>query len=84
MIATTKNICAKGPPHIADRQMGAYSDLEVDLQLAGKIIHTEAELVYCTPIRVNNTFKFLIALTFTTISKEEMKFITLQCIKFKG
>ncbi len=84
LIATTKNICAKGLAYIADRQMGAYSDLEVDLQLAGKIIHTRAELVYCTPIRVNNTFKFLTALTFTTISKEEMTFITLQCMKFKG
>ena len=84
LIATTKNICAKGLAYIADRQMGAYSDLEVDIQLAGKVIHTHAELVYCTPIRVNNTFKFLTALTFTTISKEEMNFITLQCMKFKG
>ena len=84
LIATTKNICAKGLAYVSDRQMGAYSDLDVDLQLAGKVIHTKAELVYCTPIRVNNTFKFLTALTFTTISKEEMNFITLQCMKFKS
>lgn len=84
IIATTKNICAKGLAYVADRQMGAYSNLEVDLQLDGKVIKTQAELVYCTPIRVDNTFKFLTALTFTTISKEEMNFITLQCMKFKG
>lgn len=84
IISTTKNICAKGLAFIADRQMGAYSNLEVDLFLAGKEIKTQAELVYSTPIRVDNTFKFLTAVTFTSISKEEMNFITLQCMKFKG
>lgn len=84
IISTTKNICAKGLAFIADRQMGAYSKLDVQLFLAGKEINTQAELVYSTPIRVNNTFKFLTAVTFTTISKEEMNFITLQCMKFKA
>lgn len=84
IIATTKNICAKGLAYIADRQMGAYTLLEVELLLAGKSIKTNAELVYSTPIRINNSFKFLTALTFTTISKEEMNFITLQCMKFKS
>ncbi len=84
IISTTKNICAKGLAFVADRQLGAYSSLQVDLFLAGKEIKTDAELVYSTPIRVDNTFKFLTAVTFTTISKEEMNFITLQCMKFKG
>lgn len=84
IIATTKNICAKGLAFIADRQMGAYTGLDVELFLEGKVIKTRAELVYSTPIRVNNTFKFMTAVTFTTISKEEMNFITLQCMKFKG
>ncbi len=84
IISTTKNICAKGMAFIADRQFGAYTSLDVDLFLAGKEIKTQAELVYCSPIRVDNTFKFLTAVTFTTISKEEMNFITLQCMKFKG
>ncbi len=80
----TKNICAKGLAFIADRQMSAYTTLEVELLLDGKSIKTQAELVYSTPIRVNNTFKFMTAVTFTTISKEAMNFITLQCMKFKG
>lgn len=84
IISTTKNICAKGLAFIADRQMSAYTSLEVDLFLEGKEIKTKAELVYSTPIRINNTFKFLTAVTFTTIKKEEMNFITLQCMKFKG
>lgn len=84
IISTTKNICAKGLAFVADRQMKAYTKLDVDLFLAGKEIKTEAELVYSTPIRVDNTFKFLTAVTFTTISKEEMNFITLQCMKFKS
>lgn len=84
IISTTKNICAKGLAFVADRQMGAYTTLDVDLFLAGKEIKTRAELVYSTPIRVDNTFKFLTAVTFTSISKEEMNFITLQCMKFKG
>ena len=84
IISTTKNICAKGLAFVADRQLGAYSSLQVDLFLAGKEIKTDAELVYSSPIRVDNTFKFLTAVTFTTISKEEMNFITLQCMKFKG
>lgn len=84
IIATTKNICAKGLAFVADKQMSAYTKLEVDLFLAGKEIKTAAELVYSNPIRVDNTFKFLTAVTFTTISKEEMNFITLQCMKFKG
>ena len=84
IIATTKNICAKGLAFVADKQMSAYTKLEVDLFLAGKKIKTAAELVYSNPIRVDNTFKFLTAVTFTTISKEEMNFITLQCMKFKG
>lgn len=84
IIATTKNICAKGLAFIADRQMGAYTGLDVELFLEGKVIKTRAELVYSTPIRINNTFKFMTAVTFTTISKEEMNFITLQCMKFKG
>ena len=80
----TKNICAKGLAFISDRQMSAYTTLEVELLLDGKSIKTQAELVYSTPIRVNNTFKFMTAVTFTTISKEAMNFITLQCMKFKG
>ena len=80
----TKNICAKGLAFIADRQMSAYTTLEVELLLDGKSIKTQAELVYSTPIRVNNTFRFMTAVTFTTISKEAMNFITLQCMKFKG
>lgn len=84
IISTTKNICAKGLAFVSDKQMSAYSNLEVDLFLAGKEIQTNAELVYSMPIRVDNTFKFLTAVTFTTISKEEMNFITLQCMKFKA
>lgn len=84
IIAVTKNICAKGLAFVADKQMSAYTNIEVELYLAGKEIKTHAELVYSTPIRVNNTFKFLTAVTFTDISKEEMNFITLQCMKFKG
>lgn len=84
IISTTKNICAKGLAFIADRQMGAYTKLDVQMFLAGKEIKTQAELVYSTPIRMENTFKFLTAVTFTTISKEEMNFITLQCMKFKS
>ncbi len=64
--------------------MSAYTNMEVELYLEGKVIRTHAELVYSNPIRVDNTFKFLTAVTFTDISKEEMNFITLQCMKFKG
>ena len=84
IISTTKNICAKGLAFVADKQMGAYTELEIALFLAGKEINTKAELVYCTPIRIGNSFKFLTAVTFTNISKEEMNFITLQCMKFKA
>lgn len=84
IISTTKNLCAKGLAFLADRQMTAYTDIHVTLFLAGKEINSAAELVYCTPVRVGNTFKFLTAVTFTTISKEEMNFITLQCMKFKA
>lgn len=84
IISTTKNICAKGIAFLADRQMSAYTNMEVELYLEGKVIRTHAELVYSNPIRVDNTFKFLTAVTFTDISKEEMNFITLQCMKFKG
>ena len=84
IISTTKNICAKGLAFVADKQMSAYTNIEVELFLEGKVIRTHAELVYSNPIRVDNTFKFLTAVTFTDISKEEMNFITLQCMKFKG
>ena len=84
IISTTKNICAKGIAFIADKQMSAYTNMEVELYLEGKVIRTHAELVYSNPIRIDNTFKFLTAVTFTDISKEEMNFITLQCMKFKG
>lgn len=82
--AKTKNICAKGLAFVADKQLGAYTDLYVELYLDGKVIKTKAELVYSNPIRVDYTFKFLTALTFTDISKEEMNYITLQCMKFKS
>lgn len=81
IISTTKNICAKGLAFVSDRQMTSYSRLVVNLFIAGKEIETDAQLVYSTPIRVNNTFKFLTAVTFTTISKEEMNFLALQCMK---
>ena len=84
IIATTKNICAKGLAFISDKQMNAYTKLDIELFLAGKQINTHAELVYSKPIRINNSFKFLTAVTFTDISKEEMNFITLQCMKYKG
>ena len=84
IIATTKNICAKGLAFISDKQMNAYTKLDIELFLAGKQINTHAELVYSNPIRINNSFKFLTAVTFTDISKEEMNFITLQCMKYKG
>jgi len=64
--------------------MNAYTKLDIELFLAGKQINTHAELVYSNPIRINNSFKFLTAVTFTDISKEEMNFITLQCMKYKG
>ena len=79
IIATTKNICAKGLAFISDKQMNAYTKLDIELFLAGKQINTHAELVYSNPIRINNSFKCLTAVTFTDISKEEMNFITLQC-----
>jgi len=78
----TKNICAKGLAFIAEKQMIAYTNLEVELYLNDKVIRTKAELVYSNPIRIGSTFKFLTALTFTDISAEEMNFITLQCMKF--
>ena len=84
IIATTKNICAKGLAFISDKQMNAYTKLDIELFLAGKQINTHAELVYSNPIRINNSFNFLTAVTFTDISKEEMNFITLQCMKYKG
>lgn len=84
IFASTKNICAKGLAFISEKQMGAYTDLRVELLIADKIIRTKAELVYSNPIRIDNTFKFLTALTFIDITKEEMNFITLQCMKFKG
>ena len=84
IIATTKNICAKGLAFISDKQMNAYTKLDIELCHAGKQINTHAELVYSNPIRINNSFKFLTAVTFTDISKEEMNFITLQCMKYKG
>lgn len=84
IIATTTNICAKGLAFISDKQMNAYTKLDIELFLAGKQINTHAELVYSNPIRINNSFKFLTAVTFTDISKEEMNFITLQCMKYKG
>ncbi len=80
----TKNICAKGIAFIADKQMSAYTDMEVELYLDGHVIRSHAELVYSNPIRIEHSFKFLTAVTFTDISKEEMNFITLQCMKFKG
>ena len=83
-IIATKNICAKGLAFISDKQMNAYTKLDIELFLAGKQINTHAELVYSNPIRINNSFKFLTAVTFTDISKEEMNFITLQCMKYKG
>lgn len=82
--AKTKNICAKGLAFVSDRQMGAFTNLDVELFLQNKKIETEAELVYSMPVRVDNTFKFVTAVTFTTISKEDMDFITAECIKFKG
>lgn len=84
IISKTKNICAKGLAFISDKQMGAYTNMVVELYLEGTVIKTHAELVYSNPIRINNSFKFLTALTFTDISKEEMNFITLQCMKFKS
>jgi len=82
--AKTKNICAKGLAFFADKQMAAYTKLQVELFLNDKVIKTGAELVYSNPVRVDNTFKFLTALTFTDISKEEMNYITLQCMKYKS
>ena len=80
----TKNLCAKGLCFVANHQIKTYSTLDLTLFLEGKQINTKAEIVYINPVRINNAFKFLTAVTFLDISQEEMNFITLQCMKFKN
>lgn len=80
----TKNLCAKGLCFIAGKQIKTYSSLDVTLFLAGKEIRTKGEIVYINPARIDNSFKFITAVTFIDISQEEMNFITLQCMKFKN
>ncbi len=82
--ATTKNLCAKGLCFVASKQIKTYSSLDVILFLEGRQINTRGEIVYINPVRIDNAFKFLTAVTFLDISQEEMNFITLQCMKFKN
>lgn len=80
----TKNLCAKGLCFVSNKQIKTYTSIDVLLFLDGKQIQTSGEIVYSNPVRINNTFRFLTAVTFTSISKEAMNFITLQCMKFKN
>lgn len=82
--SVTKNICAKGLCFIASKPIKTYSQLSIELYLGGRVIFTHAEIVYSNPVRVNNSFKFMTAVTFTDVSKEAMDFITKECIKFKS
>ena len=80
--AITKNLCAKGLCFMADSLITNYKKIYVELLLKERIVKTHAELVYSAPIRVDSTFKFLTALTFTDISKEDMDFIADECRTF--
>ena len=81
--SVTKNICAKGLCFISDRLITSYSNLSVELLVDGRMVKTHAELVWSNPVRMENTFKFMTALTFTDISKTDMDFIAQQCRDFK-
>lgn len=80
--ATTKNLCAKGLCFISDKLITTYSKISVELYLKGQAIQTHAELVYANPVRMDNTFKFLTAVTFTDIPKDKMDFIAKECRDF--
>ena len=79
----TKNICAKGLCFVSDRLITSYSKLSVEMLLNGKMVKTGAELVWSNPVRMDNTFKFMTALTFVDISKEDMDFVAKECRNFK-
>lgn len=80
--SVTKNICAKGLCFIADHLITTYKNIYVEIYLKDEVIKTHAELVYANPIRMDNTFKFLTAVTFTDISKDKMDFIAKECRNF--
>lgn len=81
--STTKNLCAKGLCFVSEKLITSYSDLSVEMIVDGKMVKTKAELVWTNPVRMDNTFKFMTALTFTDISKEDMDFVAKQCRDFK-
>lgn len=78
----TKNICAKGLCFVADKLITAYTNAYIEIYLKGTTIKTHAELVYANPVRMDNTFKFMTAFTFTDIPKEQMDFIAKECRDF--
>lgn len=80
----SKNLCAKGLCFIADKPLRTYTEIDLTLFLQEKQITTKCEVVYSNPVRINNTFKYLTAVTFLDITQEEMNFITLQCMKFRS
>ncbi len=80
--AVTKNLCAKGLCFVSDTLITNYKKIYIELILKERIIKTHAELVYSSPLRVDNAFKFLTALSFTDISKDDMDFIAGECREF--
>lgn len=80
--SVTKNICAKGLAFIAEHLITSYSNIYVEIYLKDEVIKTHAELVYANPVRMDNTFKFMTAVTFTDIPKDKMDFIAKECRDF--
>lgn len=80
----TKNICAKGLCFISDTLITGYTDIYIEMKIKDELIKTHAELVYANPVRMENSFKFLTAFTFTDISKDDMEFIAKECRDFAG
>lgn len=75
----TKNICGKGMSFVSSAPFLDNGSVSIKLKFQEQEIETKAVLVYSKQIMLNESPKFIHALTFTSISQKNIDFIVKKC-----
>lgn len=75
----SKDICGNGVSFVLEEEIKNYDDIILTIQFTDKIIETNANIVYSKSKEIRGVTYYTYALTFTTISSENIDFIVKKC-----
>lgn len=79
----TINACGRGICFNSREDLSYIKDIKAEIFLSEKIVESRAEVVYVKPIETPDGLKFIVALTLTTISDQDVNEIVRECFLYK-